>query len=400
MSRSSSRVRSALPVLALALLAGAPAALAQDAGEPAKQPLTGDFAKPLTRQRAHANTDAKVVMSMIEDDGHNKYSVNVEGDEVTAEVNGEAVPAERIKRTDDKIIILDEHGETLKEFTVGMPGGNNEIRIRRFGSQNQGSPRAFTFTAPDAPQAGGWTAAEPPKVMLGITMTSSDEGGINVDSVVDGLPAQAAGIKVGDRIVGLDGADVEDVASVRESLAGKEPGDDLKVDLIRDGEKKSITVKLSKFNAEKLGGTAVAPPAAMTWRLDPKSPFGGAREELEKALKMLGKNDTFKDAFRDDNARRDLNEALERALKSLESAQHNMGSGIAELLERRMVPGQGGEMFFDSNRPDMIFRVPSAPDAPRAAASETDARLDKLLKKLEKLDKRLEEIEKKLDAKN
>lgn len=399
MNRSSKLGCSALVLLAFA---GAPA-FAQQTVE--GQPLKGGFDKPLKAPKA-GQSNSKFVMSMSEDDGENKYSVRIEGDDVSAKINGEEIPDNRIKREDGKIIILNEDGQPLKEFAIGhhgqgafgmsvpgtpIPGG--QVKIRRFG--NGDNQNAFTIT-PQEGVAGAWSRTEPPKVMLGITMSSSDESGVVVDSVVDGLPAEKAGIQEGDRLVSIDGEEIDDATTIREILAEKKPGDDIKVELVRDGESKTITVKLAKFEQGKLGA-AVAPMPGMNLRMDNHNPFGGAREELEKTLRRLSDDPELKNAFRTDEARNQIRESLERAIASLEEAQHAMGDGMAWLLEERMAPGGQQGTLFDKSTPGMVFRVPPTPEAPRALSSETDARLEKLMKKLEKLDARLDDLEKKID---
>ncbi|MDI1288500.1 MAG: PDZ domain-containing protein [bacterium] len=392
--------------LILAMLAGAPAALAQNSTD--KQPLQGGFDKPLKSKSAHRSGNSKTVMSMTEDDGENKYHVRIDGEDLSAEVNGEKVPAERIKRDDGKVIILGEHGETLKEFAIGnvvegfeipTPHPDAQVRVRRYGGSNAMPPGMNAI--PMEGQALAWGGAEPPKVMLGITMSSDEDGGVTVDSVVEGLPAEAAGILEGDRLISIDGTDIDDATSIREALAEKKPGDEVKIELVRGGETKTIAVKLTKFEQSKLGGSwARTQPPATAWRMEQHNPFGGARQELEKTLRRLQEDPSLKDAFKSDEARQEISRSLERAIASMEEAQHAMGDGIASLLEERMVPGQQQEMLFDRSTPGMVFRVPATPDAPRAMSSDTDARLEKLMKKLEKLDARLDDLEKKIDGKN
>jgi S1-C subfamily serine protease len=50
----------------------------------------------------------------------------------------------------------------------------------------------------------------------------------------------------GDVIVAVDGAPVSAFEQLREAIARKKPGDTLKLDVVRNGSKKSITVKLSQ----------------------------------------------------------------------------------------------------------------------------------------------------------
>jgi S1-C subfamily serine protease len=50
----------------------------------------------------------------------------------------------------------------------------------------------------------------------------------------------------GDVIVAVDGAPVSAFEQLREAIARKKPGDTVKLDVFRNGSKKSITVKLAQ----------------------------------------------------------------------------------------------------------------------------------------------------------
>jgi serine protease Do len=68
--------------------------------------------------------------------------------------------------------------------------------------------------------------------------------GILVAQVEDGTPADKAGLKVGDVIIGFNGKKVEDAQQFRFLVADAGPGADTKMDVLRDGKEKTIDVKL------------------------------------------------------------------------------------------------------------------------------------------------------------
>jgi C-terminal processing protease CtpA/Prc len=70
-----------------------------------------------------------------------------------------------------------------------------------------------------------------------------DGEGVLVSKVVSGSPAEDAGIRVGDLIVGLDGDDVGSVGDLRQGLSGKQ-GETFDVDVIRDGRPESVRVTI------------------------------------------------------------------------------------------------------------------------------------------------------------
>jgi len=73
--------------------------------------------------------------------------------------------------------------------------------------------------------------------------------GAEVASVQEGLPAEKAGIKMGDVIVGVDGQKVSSRPHLQEMLARYRPGDKVKLDIIRYGKPIAITVGLGAFES-------------------------------------------------------------------------------------------------------------------------------------------------------
>lgn len=68
--------------------------------------------------------------------------------------------------------------------------------------------------------------------------------GIIVAEVTEGGPAEEAGVKVGDVIVGVDDKAVDDFNVLSDYLTKKKPQDKIKLEIIRDNEKQSIDVTL------------------------------------------------------------------------------------------------------------------------------------------------------------
>ena len=70
--------------------------------------------------------------------------------------------------------------------------------------------------------------------------------GALVGTVTPGTPADDAGIKTGDLIVGLDGKKIRNPSDLSLNVLTKKPGDEVKVELERDGKTKTVTVKLGQ----------------------------------------------------------------------------------------------------------------------------------------------------------
>jgi putative serine protease PepD len=70
------------------------------------------------------------------------------------------------------------------------------------------------------------------------------EDGVPVVEVVDGGPADKAGLQAGDRILRVAGEQVETVGDVRVAVSEREPGERVELQVERDGDTKTITVVL------------------------------------------------------------------------------------------------------------------------------------------------------------
>jgi S1-C subfamily serine protease len=72
-----------------------------------------------------------------------------------------------------------------------------------------------------------------------------DEGAF-VEEVVDGAAADKAGLLPGDVIVAIDGDAVTKAEDVRDAILDKEPGDTVKITVIRAGDEKTVTAELGQ----------------------------------------------------------------------------------------------------------------------------------------------------------
>ena len=70
--------------------------------------------------------------------------------------------------------------------------------------------------------------------------------GVYLDQVHPSSAANAGGLRKGDVIVGVDGLEVDGSPKFMEQVAQLAPGDELKIDFIRDGRRKSTDVTLSR----------------------------------------------------------------------------------------------------------------------------------------------------------
>lgn len=105
-----------------------------------------------------------------------------------------------------------------------------------------------------------------PPVMVGVSMVSPAperalEGtGLEskevtyISDVIDGLPAQKAGLRKGDVIVKIGDEDSGDAETLRSVLREKSPGETLKVIVLREGDRKEFVLGLEAYKREALSG--------------------------------------------------------------------------------------------------------------------------------------------------
>ena len=76
--------------------------------------------------------------------------------------------------------------------------------------------------------------------------------GVVVRQVESGSPAASAGIRTGDAIVAIDGQGVEDRAAFEARSRAVGPGQDLRFEVVRDGEERTIVVTAGALTEEKI----------------------------------------------------------------------------------------------------------------------------------------------------
>ncbi|HBG85978.1 MAG TPA: deoxyribonuclease HsdR [Marinilabiliaceae bacterium] len=72
--------------------------------------------------------------------------------------------------------------------------------------------------------------------------------GVYVAEVIEGGGAEAAGIKAGDIITAVNGDAVNSVPQLQERVSRHRPGDNLQIEIIRDGKRKPFTVTLRNIH--------------------------------------------------------------------------------------------------------------------------------------------------------
>ena len=82
------------------------------------------------------------------------------------------------------------------------------------------------------------------------------KGGVLVTKVMKDSPAEKGGLKSGDIIVEFNGQPVKNVADLQLKVINTKPGQEVKITVIREGERKTLTVKIGQMpGSEKLAST-------------------------------------------------------------------------------------------------------------------------------------------------
>ncbi len=368
-------------------------------------------------------------LQMIQSGGGHTSSVKIQDGKTSATIDDQPVPEDRIRRSGDKIELLDEKGEVVASFRVPTSAGWQGDRALTLEDAAVASGGLRFQRLSDDMLLGGLAAqaghdgavavatAQPP-VMLGITMGKPSEGsGVMVDSVLEGLPAAKAGIKVGDRITKFEGKEVVGRAEMRKSLMDFKPGQEVTLEVQREGKTQELKVKLEAFESKRLE------PAAERWR-ELNSPFAVAegRDEAwyaDALRKIEETQQKLKDSKLTDDARRMADQALDQACKSLKEAQEKAKEAAQRAEEAarvgannwmsgrsKLFGGQRGGVYvtpgpFDdeamSKRMEEIDRKVERllEHQNRGADAALRARNDELERRVRELERRIEELQKK-----
>lgn len=185
------------------------------------------------------------------------------------------------------------------------------------------------------------------RAALGIVQTqASEEAGVTVSEVIAGSTAEAMGLLAGDRITRVNGSDIYDMDDLRRHIEAAQIGDEIKVEVDRDGKRK-------KFKGELLA----APQAKMGFFGMPGTPFGQGEDFFEGGSLMD-------------------EEAMEEMMRMLQEQMEHMQLGF------EMPDMQGGDMQHFYFGPDGLdaeggmtsslqFDVPSAAEL-EALPAEAD----------------------------
>lgn len=184
------------------------------------------------------------------------------------------------------------------------------------------------------------------------------ENGILVSSVLANGPSEKAGLESGDVIIELDGKKVEELNSLRNKIAGKDPGDVVKLKVIRDGKNKAVKVKLGELpediaewqrtkgkssgSSEDFFGMKVKP-----FNEDFAKKFGIDKEEKGVVVTSIDPNSSiFSAGIREGDLIQKIGKKSIKSLKDFKKATENISkdSPVAFYIKR-----ESGSLFLAVN---------------------------------------------------
>lgn len=173
--------------------------------------------------------------------------VNLGGDVITA------IDNTPIKDMDDLIAYLSNNTQVGQAVSLDLlRGGKNtqvEVELAARPEQAQVAEMPEAPTAPEAP-------TQPGKAWLGIDAATlepasaqslgldSDQQGVLVQGVGENTPAEESGLLQGDVIIAIDGSQIATIESLIAVLAQYQPGDEITLTLLRNGQELEINLVL------------------------------------------------------------------------------------------------------------------------------------------------------------
>ncbi|MEE8142306.1 MAG: PDZ domain-containing protein [Planctomycetota bacterium] len=300
------------------------------------------FATLLLSLVAHAQVDDEQKYSLYNfaysnsQDGWSQYSLQVRKgpeDELTVILNGTRVPDERILREGDRIDIQDEEGKTIFSFDMTTSGLSFPSGLTLDGSQWLGQQKPRSMVGVRTQGLGADLAAQ---------LRLDPETAILVAEVIEGMPAEHAGLHKYDVITHVDGVASVSQKSFRDAVAAKKEGDTVELRVIRGGDSRTISIAVKEVkSAYSLDSIKGLQSLYKKWPSTANRYFDmGQFLKLQKLRNQQGwyRRDLFLPELQGLPRSRGLEDeaALERRMKSLEDQLQRLETLLEELKDRRL----------------------------------------------------------------
>ena len=369
---------------------------------------------PAIAQPAAVNSTSRTRISTS--DGSDRIDYSSDGARYTITLNGRAVREGNVSDDWKTFDVVDEDGESIGVVTRDRDG-NVSINLNDDGEDHgdvyaaQMSGDAVRAVARDQLRGQERVFAmmprNPPKTMLGVGLARPDtalatnlgvdpEKSTMISSITDGLPAAKGGLRGYDVITKVNGDTNAGENDIRKLLREKNPGDTLDFEIVRGGERKTVTVTLEAYSPEKLGigswGGGAAAPQALTWNFQSDDAIrekAKAMEELAQKMSEQAARASQGGSSDATKALADLNRQMETLAKEL--AERASAQGLATTAPRMMT------LYGQNAQGGSTFVVPGAPTPPGVSVTPSPfgngPRTEALRERMDKLDERLARLE-------
>lgn len=392
-------MRAGLAVGAAGLLGFSAGASATDAPRPDGMMWSGTEIAPAAPHAAHAPRAPRAPVaafasphgeefSIITTEDDQKYEVIVNKDGVNARVNGLRLSPDRVVKSDNQVILLDDAGKEMKVISLSpRVSGLATFPGSRFNIQYDDD------------------VIERPPVMLGVLLEPAGdalhahldlpEHALVLEKVMEGLPAEKAGLKTWDIVIEVNGKPLDNEKMLHEALMDSEPGDSMEFAVIRRGKEIDVEIELAAYDNEALGNNQVSVESIFPQSLnnsfsffgstaDQKQELESARRALEEAMRAM-ETENGAAGQQMDEARREI----ERAMRQLEAQRR--GSAGASRAWRLDPQGRLLRQDTDDQNEDMLE---SLEDAFEDRLEDLE---DEFEDRMEELEDRWEQVEEMLD---
>lgn len=213
-------------------------------------------------------------------DGEHMYELHMDGGEMIVIVDGDTIPEKQIKKDGNAVIVMEDDGGVIYEFNIALstdgPHGVHSGENMFFAPSGDAGQLIEIVASQDGDKI---RVQGRPKVMLGVYTGEPGDSlrehlgikgnAILVEKVIKGLSADKAGIKDHDIIISIDGSDGVSGEELTKLLGEHNPGDEIKVVVLRKGQKMKLNTELFAYNAKALGhdmapATASSPTSVWT----------------------------------------------------------------------------------------------------------------------------------------
>jgi truncated hemoglobin YjbI len=317
-----------------------------------------------------------------------KIEVRIENGEITVIRNGKKLPANAFKREGNHIAFLTKDGDEDQEFVVELVDDDEVVD--------------FTSTAKRPPVMIGIRMGEPDEA-LRAQLGLGDRQVIMIDDVLDGLPADEAGLRKYDIVVAIDGDDDGvTVPRLTDTLLHKKPGDELKFHVIRGGKKEVVRIKLRAYSSKDLGTEKDEDEQIIFEQLGGGANAAEHEARLNEMTERLAQAGLAEEQI--EQLRQQLDEAMEQAMRGsrgrsgprFPEGELRVGPQVAPDGRLTLVPGPRGREMFELHVPgERNLQVPESMrrrvEVQRQGSGDLEQRLNALERRMDEVSARLED---------